>query len=109
MRAKLTPKDIEIIENLHPKFLAEEIAQHVSEGIGPKTIQKYIDENLGETQAQADERTAPSKNPDAPEGVVVHREVDSIMSDAIATHRVQEQTEGQKQRNKGFIHVPFDE
>jgi hypothetical protein len=108
MRAKLTQKDIEIIEHLYPKFLAEEIAQHVSEGIGPKTVQKYIDENLADV-TEEESCVAPSKTQELPEGVAVHREVDSVMSDAIAVHQVQEQTDAQKQRNKGFIHVPFDE
>jgi hypothetical protein len=108
MRAKLTTKDIEVIEHLHPKFLAEEIAQHVSEGIGPKTVQKYIDDNLADA-TEDDGHTAPSKSKDLPTGVAVHREVDSVMSDAIAIHQVQEPTEGQKARAKGYIHVPFDD
>lgn len=112
MRAKLTQSDIDIITHLYPRFLAEEIAQHVSVGIGPKIIQAYIDEHLSDAKTEEsdakDERIAPAKKHE-PKGFAVHREVDSVMSDAIKVHEVRPQTEGQKQRAKEFIHAPYDD
>lgn len=117
-KRQLSDVDIAFIEKKYVQMSAGEIASGLPSGIGEKTVQKYIDNNL---EPQMDDPLLSGRSPhplpaktagDAIEhykGSTVMTQTASEISDARKTHNVQPLTDQQKSRRKDFIHQPFGE